>query len=370
MGVASSGDMHRVTGPKPRGRVATASFQLIGDLTGHVLGDRYRLVSILGEGGMGTVYLAEHVTIGKQLAVKVLGAEFSQQESYRIRFLREAQSISRIAHENVVEVTDFGVAPNGSLYLVMEYLQGEGLSDTLDREGALAWSRTKQIVLQVCRALHAAHEKGILHRDIKPENCFRIKRGANRDFIKVLDFGLAKVVSDEPGMETSLTAVGGVIGTPEYMSPERVRGETLDERSDVYSVGILLYEVCTGCVPFSGDHYTLVLDQQLHAQPVQPRAVAPHAGITPELEAVILQALEKDRARRYPTIRALAEAVAAIPVQSSSSAVPVQHATYPPTAAAQPAKSREGLLFAIIVALGVAVLVLGAIVVAFVLGAL
>ena len=374
MGVASSGDMHRVTGPKPRGRVATASFQSIGDLTGHVLGDRYRLVSILGEGGMGTVYLAEHVTIGKQLAVKVLGAEFSQQESYRIRFLREAQSISRIAHENVVEVTDFGVAPNGSLYLVMEYLQGEGLSDTLDREGALAWGRTKQIVLQVCRALHAAHEKGILHRDIKPENCFRIKRGANRDFIKVLDFGLAKVVSDEPGMETSLTAIGGVIGTPEYMSPERVRGEKLDERSDVYSVGILLYEVCTGCVPFSGDHYTLVLDQQLHAQPVPPRVVAPHAGITPELESVILQALEKDRARRYPNIRALAEAVAAIPVQTSSTGVPVQQGTYPPTAGAaaagQPAKSREGLLFAIIVALGVAVLVLGAIVVAFVLGAL
>lgn len=367
-GFASSGDRHRITGPKLRGRVATASFAPVGDLTGQVLGDRYRLVSVLGEGGMGTVYLAEHVAIGKQLAVKVLGLEFSQQESYRIRFLREAQSISRIAHENVVEVTDFGVAPNGSLYLVMEYLQGEGLSETLDREGPLPWSRAKQIVLQVCRALHAAHEKGILHRDIKPENCFRIKRGSNRDFIKVLDFGLAKVVSDDPGMETSLTAVGGVIGTPEYMSPERVRGEKLDERSDVYAVGVLLYEVCTGCVPFSGDHYTLVLDQQLHAAPVPPRQVTPSADISPELEQVILRALEKDRDRRFPNIRSLAEALAAIPVlTSSSTGVPVHTpATVPPSNA----KSREGTLLAIILALTIIVVALGGIVVAFVLGIL
>ena len=366
-GIASSGDKHRITGPKLRGRVATASFASIGDLTGQILGDRYRLVSVLGEGGMGTVYLAEHVTIGKQLAIKVLGLEFSQQESYRIRFLREAQSISRIAHENVVDVTDFGVAPNGSLYLVMEYLQGEGLSETLDREGPLPWSRAKQIVLQVCRALHAAHEKGILHRDIKPENCFRIKRGANRDFIKVLDFGLAKVVSDDPGMETSLTAVGGIIGTPEYMSPERVRGEKLDERSDVYAVGILLYEVCTGCVPFSGDHYTLVLDQQLHAVPVPPRQVTPNADISRELEQVILRALEKDRDRRFPNIRSLAEALANIQTLTSSSAgVPIQPRAQP----VQTAKSREGTLIAIILALTVVVVALGGIVLAFVLGIL
>jgi serine/threonine-protein kinase len=367
-GLASSGDQHRITGPKLRGRVATASFASVADLTGHVLGDRYRLLSVLGEGGMGTVYLAEHVTIGKQLAVKVLGLEFSQQESYRIRFLREAQSISRIAHENVVEVTDFGVAPNGSLYIVMEYLQGEGLSETLDREGALPWARAKPIVLQVCRALHAAHEKGILHRDIKPENCFRIKRGANRDFIKVLDFGLAKVVTDDPGMETSLTAVGGVIGTPEYMSPERVRGEKLDERSDVYAVGILLYEVCTGCVPFSGDHYTLVLDQQLHALPVPPRQVAPHAGISPELEAVILRALAKDRDRRYPNIRTLAETLAAVHVLTSSSAgVPVTQRRPPPP---RTSTSRESTLLAIIIVLTIAVVALGGIVAAFVLGIL
>lgn len=343
-------------------------------LQGQVLGDRYRLVSVLGEGGMGTVYLAEHVAIGKQLAVKVLASEFAQQDSYRRRFLREAQAISQIAHENIVDVTDFGVTPNGSLYLVMELLQGENLADMLQTEGALAWSRAKAMILQVCRALHAAHEKGILHRDVKPENCFRIKRGANRDFIKVLDFGLAKILGSQAGIETSLTGTGRVIGTAEYMSPEQIRGEKLDPRSDVYSVGVVLYEMMTGCVPFAADHYTLVLDQQLHAQPVPPRTVAPTADISAALESVIMQTLQKDPGHRYQSIRDLAEALASIPSSVSTSVPPQQHVSVsspyqaPLTHATPSSKSREGMYIGIIVALSVMVLGLGLAVAAYAFG--
>ena len=342
-------------------------------LQGQVLGDRYRLVSVLGEGGMGTVYLAEHVAIGKQLAVKVLASEFAQQDTYRRRFLREAQAISQIAHENVVDVTDFGVAPNGSLYLVMELLQGENLADTLQTDGALSWARAKSMILQVCRALHAAHDKGILHRDIKPENCFRIKRGANRDFIKVLDFGLAKILGTQTGIETSLTGTGRVIGTAEYMSPEQIRGEKLDPRSDIYSVGVVLYEMMTGCVPFAADHYTLVLDQQLHAQPVPPRQVNPAGDISPELEHAILRAIEKDPARRYQSIREMAESLATVPTSVSiSTNTPAAEPLRPhPTQAASSApapKSNEGLYLGIIIALSVLVLGLGAAVAAYALG--
>jgi serine/threonine-protein kinase len=318
---------------------------------------------------MGTVYLAEHVAIGKQLAVKVLASEFAQQDQYRKRFLREAQAISQIAHENIVEVTDFGVTPHGSLYLVMEYLQGEGLADTLQNEGALTWARAKPMVLQICRALHAAHEKGILHRDIKPENCFRIKRGSSRDFMKVLDFGLAKILSAPGGVETSLTGTGRVIGTAEYMSPEQIRGEKLDARSDVYSVGILLYEMMTGCVPYAADHYTLVLDQQLHAQPVSPRQVAPQGDISPPLEQVILKTLEKDRAARFQSIRELAEALAQIPISTSISASGHPPIQAPPTVPPMPhKKTKEGVYLGIIVGLSMLVLGLAAVVIAFLLG--
>lgn len=302
---------------------------------------------------MGTVYLAEHVTIGKRFAVKVLAQELAQQETYRVRFLREAQIISQISHEHIVEVTDFGLTPTGSLYLVMELLEGEGLCETLNREGALPWPRTKAMVLQVCHAIGAAHANGILHRDIKPENCFRICRGTNPDFMKVLDFGLAKTTNVGPNVEASITAVAGLVGTPEYMSPERVRGETLDERSDVYAVGVLLYEMVTGCVPFSGEHYSAVLDQQLHAEPVAPRKLAPKANISRPLQSVILTALAKDRGLRYPNARALADALEAIPDEGSDVAS---------------SETKERGYIITIVVLGVLVLGLAATVAAFAAG--
>lgn len=335
-----------------RTRAPTSSFVQVENLLAHVLDGRYRLESVLGSGGMGTVYRATHVTIGKTLAVKVLAAEFANDDTFRKRFLREAQAVSQISHQNVVEVSDFGVTPTGSLYLVMEFLEGESLSEMLDREEGLGWQRAKPIILQVCRALQSAHDKGILHRDVKPENCMRISRTENANFVKVLDFGLAKMLMAEPGIDVSLSAKGGgIMGTPEYMSPERIRGLDLDARSDVYALGVLAYELVTGCVPYSGDHYTKVLDQQLNAAPVPLRKVSPNLDITRGVEAVILRALEKDRESRFSSAGEMADALEQV------------DATLAATSGSDSAEaSREGVYRAIIVALVLLVFVLSAVV--------
>lgn len=335
-----------------RTRAPTSSFAQVGNLLGQVLDGRYRLESILGSGGMGTVYRATHVTIGKTLAVKVLAEEFAGDETFRKRFLREAQAVSQISHHNVVEVSDFGVTPTGSLYLVMEFLEGESLSDVLDREGGLGWARAKPIILQVCRALQSAHEKGILHRDVKPENCMRISRTDNPNFVKVLDFGLAKMLMAEPGLDVSLSAKGGgIMGTPEYMSPERIRGLDLDARTDVYALGVLAYELVTGCVPYSGDHYTKVLDQQLNAAPVPPRKVSPNLDISRGVEVVILRALEKSREARFSSAGEMADAFEQVDAGMTTS-----------SGADSESASREGTYRAIIVVLVLLVFVLSAVV--------
>jgi serine/threonine-protein kinase len=331
-----------------RGRVAKTTLRPVSNLLGQTLDGRYRLDAIIGSGGMGTVYRATHVTIGKTLAVKVLAQEFAGDDMFRRRFLREAQAVSQISHHNVVEVSDFGVTPTGSLYLVMEFLEGESLSDMLDREGGLGWARAKPLVLQVCRALQSAHDKGILHRDVKPENCMRIARSDNPDFIKVLDFGLAKMLMAEAGVDVSLSIKGGgIMGTPEYMSPERIRGQTLDARSDVYALGVLAYELITGCVPYSGDHYTKVLDQQLNAAPVPLRKVSPSLDIGKGIEAVVLRALEKQPEGRFASAGEFADALERAETPAAS-----------PHAADTGAASRERTYRVIIVTLVVLVFVL------------
>jgi serine/threonine-protein kinase len=218
----------------------------------------------------------------------------------------------------------------------------------LDREGGLGWARAKPLVLQVCRALQSAHDKGILHRDVKPENCMRIARSDNPDFIKVLDFGLAKMLMAEAGVDVSLSIKGGgIMGTPEYMSPERIRGQTLDARSDVYALGVLAYELITGCVPYSGDHYTKVLDQQLNAAPVPLRKVSPSLDIGKGIEAVVLRALEKQPEGRFASAGEFADALERAETPAAS-----------PHAADTGAASRERTYRVIIVTLVVLVFVL------------
>jgi len=281
-------------------------------LIGSLLGERYQLLRLIGQGGMGAVYLATHVIIGKQIAVKVLSPDYSRNPADVQRFLGEARAASLIRHDHVVDIADFGYAPQGQAYLVMEYLEGEDLAHTLQRDVRMPWFRVSNLIMQIGSALAAAHAKGIVHRDMKPENCFRVKRDGDEDFIKVLDFGIAKIVDDrfQKG-EHSLTIEGGIIGTPEYIAPELCRGLKADKRVDIYALGIIMYRMLTGVVPFrtDTDNYMAVLSQHLTDPPRPMQEQAPEANIPPKIEQIVMRALEKDPDRRYQTVEELIAAL-------------------------------------------------------------
>ena len=282
-------------------------------LFGQVLADRYRVLDLIGKGGMGKVYLAEHIALGKRVAVKVLNPAYTHRPDQVKRFLREARAASKIGHENVIDVIDYGEMPSGSVFFVMEHLQGEDLGKLLRRTGSLPWSRARRILLQICRAVQAAHGKGILHRDMKPENCFIIHRNGMRDFVKVLDFGIAKMHEENNRVSHTLTQAGALIGTPEYMAPEQVQGEAGDARIDIYALGCIMYQLLTGQLPFSDKTMFGVLSQQVNVRPVPPRQLSPDADIPVEVEAIILKAMEKDRNLRFQTMAELIESIVAAP---------------------------------------------------------
>ena len=281
-------------------------------LVGVVLAGRYLVKRRIGEGGMGLVYEGLHRDIDKQVAIKVLRDDLSRRPEVVARFRQEAKSASRIGHENIVDISDFGETTRGASYFVMEFLEGEDLANVLGREVTVDAERVCRIVLQCCRALSATHAKGIVHRDIKPENIFLIKRDGVDDFVKIVDFGIAKMSDIEtdgaPGRK--LTKTGMIFGTPEYMSPEQAAGKDLDHRVDVYALGIILYECLAGRVPFEGDTFMGVLTQHLFAELPPINEMNPNAKVSPELEMVIRKALAKDPADRYQDTEELAEAIA------------------------------------------------------------
>ncbi len=203
--------------------------------------------------------------------------------------------------------------PNGSVFFAMEHLQGDDLGKLLRRHKVLPWSRARRILLQMCRALQAAHSRGIIHRDMKPENCFIIQRNGMRDFVKVLDFGIAKFLEENRHVSHTLTQAGALIGTPEYMAPEQVQGEAADVRMDIYALGCIMYQLLTGQLPFSDKTMFGVLSQQVNVRPVSPRQLAPDSEIPVEVEAIILKAMEKDKALRFQSMAELIEAIIAAP---------------------------------------------------------
>jgi len=284
------------------------------NLVGKVLADRYQILKCLAEDGMGTVYLAEHTTIGRRLAVKVLSPDVGSSPEMVQRFLQEARAASMIQHEHIVDIIDFGYTAQGQAFLAMELLDGEDLATTLDREKRIPWGRLRRMVLQICRALNAAHEKGIIHRDMKPDNCFRIKRGGNADFIKLLDFGIAKVMTEATTSRgkrpvAAATAAGTLLGTPEYMAPELARDGVPDGRVDIYALGVMMYELLTGDVPFRGETFMATVAKHMTQEPTPPSERCPEAMIPPPIEAVILRAMAKDPAERYQNVRELTEAI-------------------------------------------------------------
>jgi serine/threonine-protein kinase len=279
-------------------------------LIGKVLADRYRIVRKVGEGGMGAVYQAEHALIEKKIALKILFQDLTRRPDLIQRFLQEARSASRIGHENVIDISDFGQSPDGLVFIAMEFLDGEDLGKLLKRTGATHWERARPILMQIAKGLRAAHGNGIIHRDMKPENVYLIQREGRPDFVKVLDFGIAKIVNDDAG-GPALTQTGMIFGTPEYMSPEQAQGSPPDHRVDVYAVGCIMYHMLTGSVPFTADNFMGILTKHLLEPPVPPRKRRPDLEIPGDVEAICLRAMEKDRDKRYPDMDSFYRALGA-----------------------------------------------------------
>jgi len=270
-------------------------------LIGQVLDGRYKIEKVLGEGGMGIVYKAVHTALGKPLAIKVLRPEVSKNEEIVMRFRQEAQSASQIGNPHIIDISDFGSLADGSTYFAMEYLHGRSLTAAL-AEQPFTNQRTIHVVRQIADALGAAHDIGIVHRDMKPDNVQLLDRGGAKDFVKVLDFGIAKV----GGSTSKLTQAGQVFGTPHYMSPEQCAGTNVDHRTDIYAVGVILYEMATGKVPFDADNLMGILTKHLYETPIAPHELAPPVDVAPAMEAIILKCLQKKPELRYQTMAELA----------------------------------------------------------------
>ena len=294
---------------EPSLRQAGASREPLGagdPLIGRVIAGRYRILSQLGRGGMGVVYRVEHVHIGKLMAMKLLSGELANDETQLKRFQREAQAVSQLGHPNTVQIFDFGES-EGLAYLVMEYLPGRDLATLIYEAGALPFTRAARIAAQVAGSVEEAHQRGIIHRDIKPENVMVLDTSEQRDFVKVLDFGIAKLRNLEPSAPA--TQKGHLLGTPHYMAPEQIRGDPIDGRVDVYALGALLYKAVTGVTPYTADMPMEVLTKHLNEPLIPPRQRAPERSLPPEADRIIGKALAKEAAQRYASMAELRDAL-------------------------------------------------------------
>lgn len=262
---------------------------------GAELDDRYVVLAELGRGGMGEVYLVRHLQTGRQEALKVLRPELAASPEFVSRLRREARAVNRLHHPNIITMYDFGRLPDGRYYLTMEFAEGESLGKVLDREGPPSVQRTVDLLIQACRALDHAHKRGVIHRDLKPDNLFLADHRGN-PVLKVLDFGLAKLI-DIPERESHVTPLGSIYGTPSYMAPEQLLGELQDERTDLYALGCVAFELLTGQRPFVGRTIQLVT-AHLTLAPPRPTELRPEASIPAELEALVLSCLSKQPQER------------------------------------------------------------------------
>jgi serine/threonine-protein kinase len=268
-------------------------------LVGLVIDERYEVLQLLGEGGMGCVYRVRHRVLGRLFALKALRIELARELVTAERFVQEARAAASICHPNVVTINDFGMLDSGQPYFVMELLEGRTLSSVLRERGVFSPVEAVTVAEKVASALAAAHDAGVIHRDLKPDNIVLLN-GPVGSKLKVLDFGLAMVRGN-----SRLTRDGVVFGTPEYMSPEQATAEPLDAGVDIYSLGIVLYEMLTGRIPFESDSYMGVLTQQLYAEPVPPSQLNPELAAVPELEQLVLRCLRKSRAERQASMQEL-----------------------------------------------------------------
>jgi serine/threonine protein kinase len=276
-------------------------------MIGKVLDDRYRIVAIVARGGMGRVYRAEQAPLGRTVAVKVLdvGLEHDEDQEFRTRFVKEAEACSRLTHPNTVRVFDYGKTWDDVLYIVMEYLEGRNLFQALQTDAPMEPERVVRIGRQIAASLREAHGLGLIHRDLKPSNIILTRPGGDDEFVKVVDFGLVKEIS----VESELTREDALVGSPSYMSPEQIRSAPLDQRSDIYSLGVLLYACLTGRAPFVGATSLNVLMGHLNQPPPPMATVCASMKPTPALEAVVLRCLAKEPEDRYADMDALLDAL-------------------------------------------------------------
>jgi serine/threonine-protein kinase len=284
------------------------------DLIGQIVEGRYKVERIVGKGGMGTVYAVRHIVVGKVAAMKVLKQGVERSEGVLQRFVREAQTANLVKSRHIVEITDFGQLANGLFYVVMELLEGEDLTRAM-KSGKLTRGLLVHIFLQVAEALALAHEKGIVHRDLKPDNVFLVNESGDPRFVKLLDFGIAKVMQGD-AVAAGLTETGVILGTPYYMSPEQARAEVVDHRSDIYALGVMMYRAFTGRLPFVADSTMGVLTRHLTEIPELPSRLS---NVEPTTERMIMRCMEKRREARFQSMAEVAEALRSIPIEGVTS---------------------------------------------------
>jgi tRNA A-37 threonylcarbamoyl transferase component Bud32 len=344
---------------------------------GKTIDGRYIVERVLGEGGMGVVYAARHKVISKKVAIKVLRGEMATDHEANERFLQEARAASAIGNPHIVDISDFGQLPDGSTYFVMEFLAGKSLSALLsESKGPMPVPRLCLIAKQITQGLAAAHAANIIHRDLKPDNVMLINHGSEKDFVKILDFGIAKVGSGTKKM----TKAGSVFGTPHYMSPEQAAGTVVDHRTDIYALGVILYEMASGKVPFDADNFMGILTQHMYKAPVPIRALVPEVDVPPGLDAIVLKCLTKKPEGRYASMAELMldlekleqglmpDAVQEMMARSGAFHIPSDYfrsGAMPALVPAEPAGvPRRWPLYAVIGAVGTLVGIIGVIVVA------
>jgi serine/threonine-protein kinase len=272
------------------------------DYIGRLIDGRYIVEALIGAGGMGVIYQCRHRIIGKKLAIKIIRRDQARTPEAPQRFLIEARAASSIGSEHIIHVSDFGRLPDGAAYLVMEFLEGTPLSQAIERREPLSIRRVLSIGMQLAEGLSAAHQAGIVHRDLKPENIFLVRRHDDRDFVKILDFGVAQMSLRGA---RKLTRAGCIVGTPHYMSPEQAGAERVDQRGDIYSLGIILYELICGRVPFDGDNNRAILSRHLLEAPAPFSRVAPQLEVPALLEQIVRRCLEKQPRDRYASMAEL-----------------------------------------------------------------
>ncbi len=277
-------------------------------MLGRVLDRKYRIVRLVGEGGMGSVYEAEHIRINRKVAIKVMHEAQTTKPVSVERFIREAQAASAIGHPNIIEVQDIVQEEDGTIAIVMELLTGESLDAILKKKNRLPPARAVSLILQTLSALHFAHQKGIIHRDLKPDNIFVAINSRGQEEVKLLDFGIAKFIDDDKNSDMGLTKTGTVLGTPYYLAPEQAKGgKDIDARIDIWSAGVLLYETISGEIPFDGDNYNEILGNILLEPPIPLGELVPY--LPDGLVSVVEKALVKDREFRYQSVTEMIEAL-------------------------------------------------------------